>query len=344
MLFATQNPAGLYGGRKFLSRAFTSRFLQLHFDDIPEEELETILRERSQIAPSYCKRIVAVYKKLSVLRQSNRLFEQKNSFATLRDLFRWAFRPAENVYQLAKNGFMLLAERVRDPGERDEVRRIIEEVMHVKLDDHEIYNAATIFGALHPANSPEQVKSIVLTKSMIRLLTLISNALKNNEPVLLVGDTGCGKTMACQVIAELFGTELNILNAHQNTETGDIIGSQRPIRDKLQREASFREDFTLAASVVPLPSPGLTSDTKELFDAYQCLSPNTKQQVPSDLRQRLEENGNRSKSLFEWSDGPLVRSMNLGHHFLLFVKSWYTHHRSYTNVAGTRYLLLKILF
>lgn len=62
MLFATQNPPGLYGGRKVLSRAFRNRFLELHFLDIPEDELEIILRERCQIAPSYCKKIVAVYK------------------------------------------------------------------------------------------------------------------------------------------------------------------------------------------------------------------------------------------------------------------------------------------
>lgn len=62
MLFATQNPPGVYGGRKVLSRAFRNRFLELHFDDIPESDLETILRERCQIAPSYCTKIVAVYK------------------------------------------------------------------------------------------------------------------------------------------------------------------------------------------------------------------------------------------------------------------------------------------
>ena len=212
---------------------------------------------------------------------------------------------------------MLLAERVRDPEERDGVRHIIEEVMHVTLHDHEIYDAATISGALHSADSPEQVKNIVLTKSMIRLLTLMSSALKNNEPVLLVGDTGCGKTMACQVIAELFGTELNILNAHENTETGDIIGSQRPIRNTQQLEASFRKDFELAAGFIPLPSPGSTPDLKELFNAYQSLPPNLKQQIPLELRQRLEENGSKASSLFAWSDGALVRSMRAGCHFLL---------------------------
>ena len=36
MLFATQNPPGLYGGRKTLSRAFKNRFIELHFSEIPK--------------------------------------------------------------------------------------------------------------------------------------------------------------------------------------------------------------------------------------------------------------------------------------------------------------------
>ena len=32
MLFATQNPPGIYGGRKMLSKAFRNRFVTLHVD------------------------------------------------------------------------------------------------------------------------------------------------------------------------------------------------------------------------------------------------------------------------------------------------------------------------
>lgn len=47
MLFATQNPpGGAYAGRKALSRAFRSRFLELHVDDIPDGELAEILERR----------------------------------------------------------------------------------------------------------------------------------------------------------------------------------------------------------------------------------------------------------------------------------------------------------
>ena len=46
MLFATQNPPGSYGGRKVLSRAFRNRFVQLQMDEIPTDELATILQKR----------------------------------------------------------------------------------------------------------------------------------------------------------------------------------------------------------------------------------------------------------------------------------------------------------
>ena len=46
LLFATQNPPGLYAGRKVLSRAFRSRFLELHVEDLPDTELAEILEKR----------------------------------------------------------------------------------------------------------------------------------------------------------------------------------------------------------------------------------------------------------------------------------------------------------
>jgi midasin len=191
MLFATQNPPGLYGGRKTLSRAFRNRFLELHFDDIPEDELEYILEHRSRnVAPSDCKRIVTVYKELSRLRQSNRLFEQKDSFATLRDLFRWASRNADNREQLAANGYMLLAERVRKPEERSAVKEIIEKVMKVKLDPNVIYDPHSC-PEIELYNNTANTHGVVWNNAMRRLYILVAHALRNNEPVLLVGDTGC---------------------------------------------------------------------------------------------------------------------------------------------------------
>lgn len=61
--------AGQYGGRKVLSRAFRSRFLELHVGDLPDSELETILQQRCALAPSYAKKLVSAMRDLYRTRQ-----------------------------------------------------------------------------------------------------------------------------------------------------------------------------------------------------------------------------------------------------------------------------------
>lgn len=313
MLFATQNPAGLYGGRKALSRAFRNRFLELHFDDIPEDELETILQKRSiYTAPSDCKRIVNVYKELSRLRQTSRLFENKDSFATLRDLFRWALRGAESREEIAANGFTLLAERVRNQEERLAVKKVIETVFKVQIDQDQLYDLErSPYLRVQPPNNGQ---GVVWTQAMRRLYVLVASALRHNEPVLLVGETGCGKTTVCQLLAESLGKELHIVNAHQNTETGDLIGSQRPIRNRGAITDMLMKDVVQALQILHQHA---NDDPDQLLSAYHALDSSLLAKLPEELRQRISENEVKSKALFEWADGSLVQAMRSGQYFLL---------------------------
>ena len=50
------------------------------------------------------------------------------------------------------------------------------------------------------------------------------------EPVLLVGETGTGKTSACQRLAQQRGQRLHIVNCNQHTEAADLLGGYRPAR------------------------------------------------------------------------------------------------------------------
>ena len=316
MLFATQNPPGHYGGRKTLSRAFRNRFLELHFDDIPEDELHTILERRSQkVAPSDCKRIVIVYKELSRLRQSSRLFEQKESFATLRDLFRWALRDAENREQLAAHGYMLLAERVRNPEERLAVKNVIEQVMKVNIDPLTVYDASSS-PELGMYNMTSNIQGVVWTQAMRRLYILVSHALRNNEPVLLVGETGCGKTTVCQMLADAFRKKLHIVNAHQNTETGDLIGAQRPVRNRSATLELLRKILLEAFAHLDQQTSNV-EDLETLLATYLALAASETARIPEEVRRSLESTLIKSQSLFEWCDGSLVQAMRNGELFLL---------------------------
>lgn len=91
MLFATQNPAGAYAGRKQMSRAFRSRFLELHVADIPEKELSTILHERCKIAPSHAQKLVSAMSELQRNRQVSLLPIQ---------LYKAHFQSYVNLYYL----------------------------------------------------------------------------------------------------------------------------------------------------------------------------------------------------------------------------------------------------
>ncbi|XP_048793738.1 midasin isoform X1 [Lagopus muta] len=278
MLFATQNPPGLYGGRKVLSRAFRNRFVELHFDELPSTELETILHKRCSLPPSYCSKLVKVMLDLQSYRRGSTVFAGKHGFITLRDLFRWAerYRLAEQLEKdydwlqhLANDGFMLLAGRVRKQEEVDVIQRVIEKHFKKRVYPESLFSEESVKKLLAKSSTQTSVmgrdfKHIVWTQGMRRLAVLVGRALEFGEPVLLVGETGCGKTTICQMFAALTNQKLYSVNCHLHMETSDFLGGLRPIRQR--------------------------SSDQEEYD------------------------GSR---LFEWCDGPLVLAMKEEGFFLL---------------------------
>ncbi len=63
-------------------------------------------------------------------------------------------------------------------------------------------------------------------------------AYKFNEPFLLVGETGIGKTTVCQILALINKKHLNIINCHMHSEAADFLGSIRPVRCQSTTDSS----------------------------------------------------------------------------------------------------------
>ncbi|KAM0791302.1 hypothetical protein ACM66B_005774 [Microbotryomycetes sp. NB124-2] len=304
MLFATQNPPGLYGGRKVLSRAFRNRFLEMHFGDVPQDELETILCERCAIAPSYAKKTVGVFLELQRRRQAGRVFEQKQAFATLRDLFRWGGRGSVGYQQLAEDGYMLLAERARRADDKTVVKEVIESEMKVKIDDTTLYDFDRL-GTLGLPDPRQATAELVWTGAMRRLYFLIAAALHRDEPVLLVGETGAGKTSVCQALAAAVGKRLHIVGCHQNTETADLLGGQRPLRNR----AAIQAGLLMRAKAEFPDADSDDGDDLDVVLARVESSAKTATGQDKDRLQQLADEMRKSTALFEWHDGPLVQAM-----------------------------------
>jgi len=49
------------------------------------------------------------------------------------------------------------------------------------------------------------------------------------ESVLLVGETGTGKTTCVQELAKLQGKALHVFNMNQNTDSSDLLGGFKPV-------------------------------------------------------------------------------------------------------------------
>ena len=259
-LFATQNPPGAYGGRKPLSRAFRNRFLELNISDLPSAEVEEIVTQSCGIAPKFSKMIVAVMIELQTRRQQSSLFQGKYGSVTTRDLIKWGRRQPQSAIEVAEEGYMLLAEKLRSDEEKKGVETVLNMVCKVKIitgmlyeyppviednsNDKEVTKSSSALavnakgpssvlgGDLNDLRTLQEqlrtgevvvegVKGVAITASLRRLWRLTGRCVAHNEPVLLIGETGCGKTMGCQLLATNRGQRIRILNCHQSTEVQD---------------------------------------------------------------------------------------------------------------------------
>jgi len=249
-------------------------------------------------------------------RQASRAFAGKDGFITARDLFRWANRQSNGYEELAADGFRVLGERLRSDEEREALKVVLAKVLKTPaMQEEELYAAAeeaplkarldaaagaaaataaaaaegaTTAAAAAEARSARQDASdaatlsdaMAWTPAMRRLFSLVEACLQHKEPALLVGETGCGKTSVCQLLALLRGQKLRILNCHQHTETGDFLGGFRPTR----------------------PTAATAADADDADGDVGEAEPNN----------AAAATAKKTAVPFAWEDGPLIKAMRDG--------------------------------
>ena len=94
--------------------------------------------------------------------------------------------------------------------------------------------------------SPEARSSWSNTGHAMRVLERVASAVQCVEPVLLVGETGTGKTALVQQLARLTGVPLTVVNLSNQSESSDFLGGFRPAGARhlcLPLLPRFREAF-----------------------------------------------------------------------------------------------------
>lgn len=80
-------------------------------------------------------------------------------------------------------------------------------------------------------STPRRIKSdqFAHTRLGVRLLEKIASGVSAQEAILLVGETGCGKTTVVQELASLLGKKLVVQNLSLSTDSNDLFGGFKPV-------------------------------------------------------------------------------------------------------------------
>ena len=80
--------------------------------------------------------------------------------------------------------------------------------------------------------TPGKRRNFAETHHALRFMESVAVCVSANEPALLVGETGCGKTTLVQRLASLTGRQLIVLNLSLQTDSTDLLGGYKPLEIK----------------------------------------------------------------------------------------------------------------
>jgi len=189
----------------------------------------------------------------------------------------------------------------------------------------------------------EKRSCFVFTSATQRLLEQVCVGLQFQESILLVGETGTGKTASVQEIARLRGTQLHVFNMNQNTDSSDLLGGFKPVDLKFLLKPAyelflrtFRKLFKSDKNQQFLDLTQKCYEQNQLRQFIQCLShglqsiqakkAKAKEEVKAseklneliqDLQKRAQKLESAGGFIFQFIEGTLIKSMQNGDWVLL---------------------------
>ena len=194
----------------------------------------------------------------------------------------------------------------------------------------------------HEGNQTGEPKGkFVFTGATIRNLEQIGQGLKQNEPLLLVGETGTGKTTMVQQLAKALGKNLHVFNMNQNTDSADLLGGFKSVDLKYLLKPVYKDFRRTFMELLPADSANnkkfldliqMCYQGNRIKDFIQCLNHGMKtlqkkhkdkEEVQKlaiqvhDLTKRARKLESSGGFIFQFVEGTLIQSIKNGDWVLL---------------------------
>ncbi|CAI7834153.1 unnamed protein product [Closterium sp. NIES-53] len=110
---------------------------------------------------------------------------------------------------------------------------------------------------LHQANDSSEGNSMAFaaTGAVLRLMERVAVCVGQREPVLLVGETGTGKTTTVQHLARMAGRGLSVINMSQHSDSADFLGGFKPVEQRVVCLALYHSFTSLFSNTFPSQVP-----------------------------------------------------------------------------------------
>ena len=117
----------------------------------------------------------------------------------------------------------------------DQVTHILQrDKPHVNQeDDRLVVGRASLDAISVSAGKMRDKQSFAYTRHVLCLMERLIVCVNMHEPILLVGETGTGKTTAVQQLAVLTNRKLIVVNMSQQNDSSDLLGGFKPVDVRL---------------------------------------------------------------------------------------------------------------
>lgn len=242
---------------------------QVNVEPLSRSELGEIIQTVYPSLSTICSRMIEVFMMFSVgshdtSLQTTEAFSESNVVAlrgsrliSTRDLLKWCSRAVvgfnvsspESALKVLQDALDIFTYSVSSIEHRLELAKKVGTCLGIVETKSEFYckhykpnvslnpTALEVGRAkiLRKEKSPETVdfdtKQVVFsfTRQSACLLEKIACCIASNEPVLLVGETGTGKTSSIQYLARQTGHKLTVINMNQQSDSADLLGGYKPV-------------------------------------------------------------------------------------------------------------------